>query len=75
MLKFTVASAILQKLVKRNKSHPLVQNICRVLSLSRMSKYGAGWDNILYENREKAATCRNSHGGNFNSFTQAVQHR
>lgn len=74
MLKFTMASSILQKLVKRNKSHPITQSIGKVLSLSRMSKYGAGWDHILYENKEKSATCKNSHG-NFSSFQHAVQHR
>jgi hypothetical protein len=75
MLKFSVASSILQRLVKRNKTHPIVPNICKVLSLPRMSKFGTGWDHILYENKEKSATCKNSQGGNFSSFMQAVQHR
>lgn len=48
MLKFSVASNILQRIVKRNKTHPVVSNICKILSLPRMSKYGAGWDHILY---------------------------
>jgi hypothetical protein len=75
MLKFPLASNILQRLAKKNKTHVMVQNICKVLSLPRMSKHGSGWDNILYDNKEKAATCKNIKGESFSNFAQAVHNR
>lgn len=75
MLKFPLASLILQRLAKKNKTHVIVQNICKVLSLPRMSKHSAGWDSILYDHKEKSATCRNIKGESYSNFAQAVQHR
>lgn len=75
MLKYSLASNILQRLAKRNKNHVIIQNICKVLSLPRMSKYTTGWETILYDHKEKSATCKNIKGESFSNFAQAVQHR
>ena len=75
MLKFPLAAHILQRLAKKNKTHVFVQNICKILNLSRMSKHSAGWDNVLYDNKEKSATCKNIKGESYSNFAQAVQNR
>jgi len=75
MLKFPLASHILQRLVKKNKTHIIVQNICKVLSLPRMSKHSGGWDSVLYDHKEKLATCKNVKGESYSTFAQAVQHK
>lgn len=74
MLKFPVPSNILQRLLKRNKTHPLLQHISKVLSSSRMGKYASAWDSILYDQKEKAATGRVAGSDACSSFGQAVRH-
>ena len=45
----------------------------KTLSLPRMAKFSNHWDNHFYNNNQKAATCKNVQGENYNNFSEAAE--